>query len=159
MTAHAVTARVAGDDDRDVVLTLAADARSEARTERGGPMLLDHDLEGRPASSRLDKAFVDEHQRVWVGEIDGVPVGYAVAVCVDGGDVRVARLDELFVHQRARNLGVAAAMLAAVEAWGVAGGCHAVESQVLPGNRAAKNFFERLGMVTRRMVVSRALED
>jgi GNAT superfamily N-acetyltransferase len=63
-------------------------------------------------------------------------------------------IDELIVHPQAQAIGVGSEILAEVRRWATAHQCEALESQVLPGNRAAKNFFERVGMKTRKMRVS-----
>ena len=63
-------------------------------------------------------------------------------------------IEELVVHPRAQAIGVGSEILAQVRSWAIATSCQAIESQVLPGNRAAKNFFERVGMKTRKMRVS-----
>lgn len=141
------------------VLALAEQARAETRPDRGGELLLDHDWAGVAASERLAHAASDPDQRILVGRIDGVVVGYGVARGSEQGSVRLAMIDELYVHPDARGIGVAAAILSEVRAWAVETACVAIESQVLPGNRDAKNFFERVGMKTRQMRVSAFLDD
>lgn len=153
---NVVSARDATDHDAAVIEALAAMGRTEALPERGGEMLLVHD--------KADEAFVELLQRhadpqhlVVVGQIDDVVVGYGLAQTQVLGGIHSAMIHELFVHPDARMVGVAASMLQHVIAWAVDGGCDVIESHVLPGNRAAKNFFERVGMVTRKMQVSARL--
>ncbi len=152
-------ARVATEQDLDLLEALADVAHAEAYPTRGGRLLFDHDYGNEAASDRLQRALASATGGLWVGELDGVPVGYASAAIVDKGSVRVAMIDTLFVHPDARGVGVAAAMLEAVRAWAVEAQAEALESQVLPGNRDAKNFFERTGMITRQMRVSMELGE
>lgn len=154
MTDQLLSARHATADDLDELDALATTARDEAHPTRGGRLLIEHDYENVPARTRLQSALDSDDSDLWCGTIDGVTVGYASASLVTKGAVRVAMIDTLFVHPEARGIGVAAELLEAVRAWAVAGGAEALESQVLPGNRDAKNFFERTGMITRQMRVS-----
>lgn len=151
-----IEAREASEADSEVLVTLAEMARDEARPERGGELLLVHDNEDLAAVARLEQAAGTGHLSV-VGLIDDVVVGYALAQQHERGGIRSVMIDELFVHVEARGVGVGAAMLSEVQGWARAHGCDVIESQVLPGNRAAKNFFERVGMVTRKMQVSARL--
>lgn len=154
-----VTARLAESGDQALIATLAALGRDEIRPTRGGELLLDHDFEGIDASDRVATALSADDEMVVVGRIDQVIVGYALVRQVSKGTVRVAHIDELLVHPQARAVGVAAAMLQLAVEWARINDCTAIESQVLPGNRDAKNFFERVGMVTRQMRVSTSLTD
>lgn len=152
-------ARPASEQDLAVLDELAELARTEAYPTRGGRLLFDHDYGDVPAPERLRQSLLADAAGLWIGELDGVPVGYASATLVDKGTVRVAMIDTLFVHPDARGVGVAASMLEAVRSWAVAAGAETLESQVLPGNRNAKNFFERTGMITRQMRVSMELNE
>ena len=93
-----------------------------------------------------------------MGSIDETVVGYALAEVRKTSSGQLCMIDELLVDPAARAVGVGSAMLESVLEWAIANDCQAIESQVLPGNRAAKNFFERLGMKTRKMRVSRDLD-
>ena len=116
-------------------------------------MLFDVD---RPLLAARDERAGDS-LLVVVGLIDDVVVGFARCQIVTVGSRRVACVDDLFVHSEARGVGVGASMLGRIREWACENECSHLESQVLPGNREAKNFFERMGMVTRRMQVSTEL--
>lgn len=146
----AVSARPTEDADHDVVAAIASLADNELRGERGGISLLDHD---RPQSDWSDATTMS-----WVGLVDGIVVGTATAVLDIGPTKRVALVTDLYVHPEGRGVGVGAAMLELVQAWAVEHDATHLESQVLPGMRDSKNFFERLGMVTRAMRVSRPID-
>ena len=147
-----VTSRDAADGDRSVIDALGTLALDELRDQRGGLLLFDFD--------RADTGHVVQDEAAVyavVGEIDRIVVGYGLCRVVGTGGLRVATLEDLYVHGEARGVGVGAAMLHRVRDWARGQGCTHLESQVLPGNRDAKNFFERMGMVTRRMQVSTSL--
>jgi len=95
---------------------------------------------------------------VVVGTLDDHVVGYAVASLRSRHDTgRVASISELFVEPAARCVGVGEAVMDAVVRWAEANGCVGVDASVLPGNRAAKNFFERFGLTARAILVHRSL--
>jgi GNAT superfamily N-acetyltransferase len=147
------SARRATSADAASLLELDVAARRLVATQRGGPLLLAHDI--RP----FEPDSLDDPDRlVVVGTIDGVPVGYAVAALssVDGG-ATLAVLDALFVDPDAREVGVGEAMMDLVLEWCIARGAIGVDAVALPGDRATKNFFETFGLTARAIVVHRPL--
>ncbi len=145
-----VFAAKAGPEHKPAIEKLRSQAIAEIRDQRGGALLL--------ATRTADES--PEAGAVWfVGLIEQATVGFAQATVEQLGGERVAMIAELYVDPRTRQAGVAEALLAAVRNWAIEHRCTHIESQVLPGNREAKNFFERLGMVTRLMRVSAPLVD
>jgi ribosomal protein S18 acetylase RimI-like enzyme len=61
------------------------------------------------------------------------------------GDCGVSEVRSLWVSPRARGLGVADALIAAVEEWAVASGASALQLAVLPRNGPAVPLYERHG--------------
>lgn len=153
-----IVARSATSEDLPAVANLAVAARGEAEPQRGGALLLDLWLTDVGDASRYDRHITGADRQIVVGTIGSSVVGYSAAHIQDGATQRVCMIEELYVHPDARQVGVAAAMLAEMKGWALSQRCAWVESQVLPGNRLAKNFFERMGMVTRAMRVSASLE-
>lgn len=149
-----VTARAATETDLAVTAALSTLAQDELRDERGGHWLLNHDLPRLDPLHKHREMLFGEASMLAVGEIDGVVVGYGLAYTSRAHDALLCMIEELAVHPDARAVGAGSAILAELETWARAAGCAAIESQVLPGNRAAKNFFERVGMKTRKMRVS-----
>jgi GNAT superfamily N-acetyltransferase len=90
---------------------------------------------------------------VWVAHIGPVAVGYLAAS--HHGDV--LRIDEVFVHPDAREVGFGDELLAAAIAGGRAAGCRLLEGESLPGDRDTKNLFERAGIKARLITVSTEL--
>lgn len=152
-----VTARFATVDDVDTTAALAEQAMATVRPERGGRWHLDHDSDRTSPDIRHTAAIERPDEALVVGCVDDTVVGYASAALSAARDGRLCMIEELVVHPDAQAIGVGSAILETVRAWAVENDCLAIESQVLPGNRAAKNFFERVGMKTRKMRVSAEL--
>lgn len=149
-----VSARAATADDLDITSALSAEELSTVRSERGGRWHLDHDRDRRAPRVLHQLALDESDETLVVGCIDDAVVGYGRARLSPTVDGVLCMIDELIVHPDARAIGVGSAILAELRRWAVDNGCQAIESQVLPGNRSAKNFFERVGMKTRKMRVS-----
>jgi GNAT superfamily N-acetyltransferase len=149
-----VSARPATPADTMVTAALAQQAMVTVRDERGGRWHLDHDSDATDPATRHALALQTAGQQLVVGCIEDVVVGYGLAYLSPTTDGQICMIEELVVHPRAQAIGVGSEILAQVRSWAIATSCQAIESQVLPGNRAAKNFFERVGMKTRKMRVS-----
>lgn len=156
-TADIAGARQAGHEDLDAIVELATLVVAELADERGGASLLFHDLGSVGDRSTYQRALSLDEELLVVGTIDDIVVGYGLARQVRSSASLVCMIDELVVHPSARAIGVGAEVLASLREWAVGSGCQAIECHVLPGNRNAKNFFERVGMVTRKMQVSTRL--
>lgn len=156
--ADQVIARPATSADLEAVRDLALLAREESEDERGGELLFDVTHSSVGEQHRYSGVLSDASGALFVVEVLGAIVGYTTAHLEHGTSLKLCAIDELFVHPKARSVGAGAALLTQVQHWGRGHGCSHVESQVLPGNRAAKNFFERVGMVTRAMRVSARLD-
>lgn len=150
-----VSRRPANAADISTTAALARAGQQELKDDRGGRWHLEHDIDRDDPESIHVAALGDEHSCVIVGMIDdSVVVGFARAHLSEAESHTLCMIEELVVHPDARAIGVGSEILAGVREWAIDQGCAAIESQVLPGNRAAKNFFERVGMKTRKMRVS-----
>lgn len=95
----------------------------------------------------------------FVGELDGVVVGFLVARIepmlpqAEGAAIGAIRL--VFVDHEAREVGVGEAMLAAAIEALRHRGVTVFDAHVLPGHRLVKNFFESGGFKARSIVMSR----
>lgn len=152
--ADLVTARPGTAADCATTATIAKQATATVRDERGGRWHLDHDVDGSEPLERHTASLTAPQHQLVVGCIDATVVGYGVAALSPTVDGQLCMIDELVVHPQAQGIGVGSEILAEIRQWAVENDCQAIESQVLPGNRAAKNFFERVGMKTRKMRVS-----
>jgi ribosomal protein S18 acetylase RimI-like enzyme len=150
--------RPAGPDDRGVVAALARDARADARTKRGGVLLVDEGLRQEPLESTLVTGAPDE--LLVLGTIDDVAVGYAlVQVRVLPSGDRLGVVEELYVDPGARDVSVGEVMMDELVAFCREAGCVGIDALALPGDRSTKNFFETFGLVARAIVVHRSLRD
>ena len=67
-------------------------------------------------------------------------------------------MNVIFVEPAARGVGVGESMLGVVVSWALDHGCSGFDAPALPGNRAAKSFFERMGFQSRLLVMHRSIE-
>jgi len=154
--------RRAGPPDRAELMRLGEAARAHLGLHRGGDVYRERD--GRPEPLResldVDLTAADAGSTlVLVGSLGPVAVGYAVARLEETGNGRLAVVSDLFVEPDARCVGVGRALMEAVVEWATGAGCHGVDAEVLPGDRASKNFFEGFGLVARKITVHRSLGE
>ena len=151
-------ARLATDDDLEVVGALAGAAIEELTPKRGGAVWSQTDARTEPLVAGLSGELTSDDAVVIVGTIDGTVVGYAAAHIVtlhDGG--AIARITDLFVLAEARRVGVGEMMMGSLERWARDRDLDGLDSVALPGDRDTKNFFETFGLVARAIVVHRPL--
>jgi len=153
-------ARAATAEDLDELAALADVAHSERLEERGGPEWSERSDPEAWTRAGLDARIEAPGEMVVVGLIENSSVGLGrcrVEALPSGR--RVGVVEELFVLAEARGVGVGEAMMNLLLEWCRSESCAAVESLALPGNRAAKNFFERFGLVARAIVVKKDLQE
>lgn len=145
-------ARRATAADVAILVALIEAEHVELAAQRGGALWVAH----APVATteRLDIAMRRADALVLAGTIDDVVLGVAVAQVIDAPGVGpVATLVDLYVDPDAREVGIGASLLDETMRWARAQGCVGVDSTVLPGSRAAKNFFEAHGLVARAITV------
>jgi GNAT superfamily N-acetyltransferase len=152
------SARPATLADAEVMARLAADSVDEQRDARGGRVWSQRESRAEPSVDSLRGAVESDAIGTWVGEFDGVVVGYAVAHAEPLRDgALLAIIDDIYVDPAARGVGVGAAMMLMILPWASGAGCEGVDGLALPGNRATKNFFERFGFSARSLTVHHRL--
>ncbi len=152
------SARPATEADLGRVVELAELLAVELTPTRGGALWALREAPATPFADHYAGRLVDPDALVVVGLIDDQVIGFAVAVVEplrDGSTL--ARIDDLFVERDARAVGVGECLGEAVVAWARGRGCRGIDACALPGNRAAKNFFETHGFVARAIVMHRPL--
>ncbi len=150
--------RPATEDDLARLADLARAAIAELSPMKGGAVWAAREARTEPVEDSLKVSLADEHTHVVVGTIDGFVIGYAcvhVEVLNDGS--RLGVIDDIFVEEGAREVGVGEAMMADLVAWCRADGCAGIDSMALPGHRSAKNFFEESGFTARKLVMHHRL--
>ena len=152
-------ARVATGAELTRVAELAHELRAELRNERGGPLWEVREARPEPLDTTLAALHARSDAMVAVGTTESVVVGYGLArweVLRDG--TRLGVIDEIYVETEARAIGVGELLVELLVAFCVDAGCLGVDATALPGDRQAKNFFERAGFTARSLVMHRSRE-
>lgn len=154
------SARVAGLEDVDDIAFLAEEARTEIAASKGGELFLLADARRPPYRDSFLSDLESDYREIVLGCIDSVPVGFATwwPIEIAPGTVH-AWVPEIFVLAGARGVGVGESVLNLLFDRARLVGAVGIESQVLPGNRHGKNFFERAAMTTRLLRVYSKLGD
>jgi len=96
----------------------------------------------------------------YVGELDGVPVGFLLARDEDllpqAGGASVGAIRFIYTVAGAREVGVGEAMMAAYLRDATGRGIRLFDAHVSPGHRESKNFFESNGFSARSIVMHRS---
>ena len=137
---------------------LARVARAELEPLRGGKVFVAREARGEPLEAGFSAALDDDGQVVVVGTIDEVIVGYGTGRTeVLRDDSRLGVIDDLFVEDGFRDVGVGEALMEQLLEWFQARECAGVDAMALPGTRETKNFFETAGFTARLLVVHHRL--
>jgi GNAT superfamily N-acetyltransferase len=151
--------RPATTDDLPRLAELARAGIAELTPMKGGVVWAAREARPEPVEESLKASLADDGTRLVVGTIDGVPVGYAsvrVETLNDGS--RLGVVDDIFVEEEARAVGVGEAMMGDLISWCEARGCSGMDAMALPGHRLTKNFFEESGFTARKLVMYHRLE-
>lgn len=148
--------RTATGDDIDDIARLIGRAIAELSPMRGGAVWSARQARRAPYAEQVARELEDVTRRVVVGTIDDVVVGYGVAHVDPLPDNRtLGVIDDIFVEEGARAVGVGEAMLADLVSWLEQRDVIGVDAIALPGHRASKNFFEEAGFTARQLVMHR----
>jgi GNAT superfamily N-acetyltransferase len=146
--------RHATNDDLAVIIELDATAREAVASQRGGRNWL---VEHAPARFLHADELIDHS---WVGTVDEHVVGFLRCTIDDVPQHGlVCSVERVFVDENARELGFGDALLQQAIDYATNLGCVAIEGNALPGDRETKNLYERAGIVARKIIVSRPLNQ
>jgi ribosomal protein S18 acetylase RimI-like enzyme len=151
-------ARPATASDLPALVELATRALAELAPTRGGAVFVQREGRATPLEETLRRDLEDEGAVVLAGTIDDVVIGYATGrteTLRDGSTHGV--INDLYVDEGARSVGVGEALMGQLLEWFRARGCAGVDATALPGNRATKNFFEESGFTARLLVMHHRL--
>lgn len=151
------TARPAQETDVPQLIELFTAAESEMRTQRGGAAFLASRREFAEVSDEILGALNDSETMVWCGTWDLAVVGYAIASVSEEDDQSIVTVRDIYTTPEAREVGVGEVLLEAAIAWAIASDAAAIDGYALPGARASKNLYERLGLTARLITVRRDL--
>jgi ribosomal protein S18 acetylase RimI-like enzyme len=151
-------ARAATAADLAAVITLARALRAELREVRGGALWEASSARPEPLEQSLGALLGRDDAGIVVGTIDDSIVAYGTVEVVELRDGRrLGVIAELFVDPAARAVGVGEAIANLVIAFCKDAGCVGIDAYALPGNREAKNFFERSGFTARELTMHHKL--
>lgn len=95
---------------------------------------------------------------VLIARISGEPVGYLIghvdSLTDDARNIKIARLQNLYVVKEARRLGIAAKMFTGFKSYCFSQGADRIDVSVLAENEDAISFYEKIGLTTRSMNLS-----
>lgn len=150
-----VEARLVQASDLSAVSRVWNSAVSELSEQRGGPQLLsDAGAAADGARQSVELYLGDDRRLAGVGTLGAAVVGLVLASQRSAAEP--AKLDVIYVEPDARKLGVGEAMISLALGWASAHGCSGVDAPALPGNRAAKAFFETHRFTARLLVMHRS---
>ena len=133
---------------------LARAAIAELAPLRGGEIWRAREARAEPVGDGLAALLDEPDARVLVATIDGVVVGYAAVRLEHLGDGSVLGVvDDIFVEEQARQIGLGELMMDDLLAWCDERKCVGMDAMALPGHRATKNFFEESGFTARQLVM------
>ena len=147
-------ARAARADDIAEIALLAHLLHDELEPTRGGALWARRERRDGPYETAYDALLGRDDTLVVVGTVHDVVVGFGVVLLEtlrDGGVLGV--ITDLFVHPEARSVGVGEAIVELLVAYCTEHECVGIDALVLPGHRAAKNFFEESGFTARALVM------
>ena len=158
-TAAEEAARAATPGDLDAIVVLAAALRVQMADQRGGPLWAAHDALATATVDELSARLADPAQATIVGTLDGHVLAYGLAhtEAVPGTGL-LGVVDELFVTEPARAVGLGETLLGALVTWCNDSQCIGIDATALPGDRLAKNFFESAGFKARRLIMHKRLD-
>ena len=151
--------RPATEADLPRLAELARAGIAELTQMKGGTVWAAREGRPEPVEDTLKQALADGDTHVVLGTIDDVPVGYAVVRVEelhDGSCLGV--IDDIFVEEGARQVGVGEAMMADLVSWCTERRCAGMDAMALPGHRSTKNFFEESGFTARNLVMHHRLD-
>ena len=154
-TAAEEAARPAVTDDFGQIVALAAELRAGMAEQRGGPLWESHDALAPVTVADLAARTSNPTLATLVGTLDGFVLAYGLARLepIARGNGTLGVIDELFVAEPARAVGVGEVLLAALVSWCRDAHCIGIDATALPGDRQAKNFFESAGFKARRLIM------
>ncbi|MDQ6727583.1 MAG: GNAT family N-acetyltransferase [Actinomycetota bacterium] len=137
------------------IAQLVRAATAELAPMRGGGIWQAREARAEPVEDGLERLLDgDPGTRMVVATIDDVVVGYGVVRLEHLGDGSVLGvIDDIFVEEGARQVGLGEGMINDLMAWCEERGCIGMDAMALPGHRATKNFFEESGFTARKLVM------
>jgi len=148
--------RRGSESDCEILALLESEARSSLSHLRGGERLAES---VKLISPNWPLALKNAGLCIFVAGLDDVVMGFVVVRIGNSDTGRVATIEQVFVTNDVRGLGVGDSLISASVAWAKSQNLNALDGFALPGDRETKNLYERAGMVARLITVSTDLRD
>lgn len=148
--------RRAGPDDLAAIVALAHRQRTETAGQRGGALWARDDARPEPLEAAYSALVGSEDALIVVATSNESVVGFGAAeirLLPAGGTLGI--LTDLYVEPEARRGGVGEGVLAMLADFCCGRDCVGIDALALPGQRAAKSFFEKMGFTARLLVMHR----
>ncbi len=116
-------------------------------------------------AAALETLLRDENKPIFIGQEGGEVLGYCFCVLKDyrGSGVQTDRvelyIDDLCVEENCRGQGIATALYRYVKAFAKEIGCSHISLNVWCGNDGAQQFYEKMGMRPRHIMMEQPLEE
>ena len=116
-------------------------------------------------AAALEELLRDENRPIFIGQEGGEVLGYCFCVLKDyrGSGVQTDRvelyIDDLCVEETCRGQGVATALYRYVKDFAKEIGCSHISLNVWCGNDSAQQFYEKMGMRPRHIMMEQPLEE
>lgn len=152
-------ARAATEADLPRLADLVRGVTAELEVTRGGAVWKARESREEPIEVGLEKLLSDADSRLLAGTIDEVIVGYAAAhIELLGDGSRLGVVDDIYVEEGARGVGLGEAMMDVLVSWCDEEGCIGIDAMALPGHRHTKNFFEESGFTARQLIMHKPMQ-
>ncbi len=125
---------------------------------RGGAIWAAQEARTEPLKEAFAHLLGSEHSQVLIGLLEGIPMGFGVAVIelLNDGSV-LGDVTEIWVDPEARAVGLGEALLGNLTQFCIDQGCIGIDAKALPGHRETKNFFEEQGFTARMLTMHKSL--
>jgi ribosomal protein S18 acetylase RimI-like enzyme len=144
--------RPAVPEDHAALVDLERQARAGLVGTRGGDRWL---AEHEPIADRWAEEIGQGDAAMFIADLDHLVVGFLALRFQGDGTAHVAAV---YVHPEARQCGFGDAMMEAAVAAARSHGSERIEGEALPGDRDAKNLYERAGITARLITLSAPLD-
>lgn len=145
-------------EDLETLSSFAAVLADELGPMRGGALWAAQESRREPLIEEFTLLLGSEDSYVLLGLLDGVPMGFGVAVIEQLNDgALLGVVTEIWVDPEARAIGLGEALLGALTEFCADRGCIGIDAKALPGHRQTKNFFEEQGFTARMLTMHKTL--
>ena len=134
------SARFAAKSDYENFQQLFISSRNEADTYKAADIWFALEALEAPPLQIFSDYLESEDKLILIGEYNNVPVGFMLVHLFRINDDIAARVDEVFVHQDMREVGVGEHLMDAAINWAKGNKAKHILGRTFPGDRHMKNF-------------------